>query len=65
MLFRSAMAAWGTAIAMTSATLLSGVLWERFGSGAFVLSVAMSAGGAVLAWTAYAMRQPQRAGSGG
>jgi len=60
-----AMAAWATAIAMTSATLLSGVLWERFGSGAFLLSVAMSAGGAVLAWTAYAMRQPQRAGSGG
>jgi len=60
-----ALAAWGTAIAMTSATLLSGVLWQRFGSGAFLLSVAMSAAGAVLAWAAYRMRQPQRAGSGG
>ena len=60
-----AMAAWGTAIAMTSATLLSGVLWERFGSGAFLLSVGMSLGGAMLAWTAYAMRQPHSAGSGG
>lgn len=60
-----AMAAWGTAIAMTAATLLSGVLWERFSSGTFLLSVGMSAGGAALAWTAWLMRQPQSAGSGG
>ncbi|QIB35409.1 MFS transporter [Ancylobacter pratisalsi] len=62
-----AVAAWGIAIAMTGATLLSGPLWQAFGPLAFVFSAALAgcgAGLALLAWSGLA-GQPQSAGSGG